>query len=59
MPRGVGDPPDTPMHLWRLPGQTSLRLNFPQEFSQQEKQFLPAQYVPETLSDILKEDLNI
>ena len=47
------------IHLCRLPGQTSLRLNFPQEFSQQEKQFLPAQYVPETLIDILKKDLNI
>ncbi|OWK03856.1 hypothetical protein Celaphus_00014136 [Cervus elaphus hippelaphus] len=29
------------IHLCRLPGQTSLRLNFPHEFSQQEKQFLP------------------
>ena len=49
----------TPIQLYRLPGQTSISLNFLQEFSQQEKQFLSAQYVPETLSNILKKDLNI
>ena len=48
----------TPIQLYRLPGQTSISLNFLQEFSQ-EKQFLSAQYVPETLSNILKKDLNI
>ena len=48
----------TPIQLYRLPGQTSVSLNFLQEFSQ-EKQFLSAQYVPETLSNILKKDLNI
>ena len=49
----------TPIQLYRLPGQSSISLNFLQEFSQQEKQFLSAQYVPETLSNILKKDLNI
>ena len=55
----MGDLPDTPIQLYRLPGQTSISLNFLQEFSQQEKQFLSAQYVPETLSNIFKKDLNI